>query len=275
MLGQKQRKPASSCKDIPEGSQSGEYWIHPKGSRLLAQVYCDMAQRNCSCDSTGGWVRIANLDMTDPNQNCPAGFRLVNRTEPPLRTCGRSVCGLVSTTFPTHGIEYSRVCGRVVGYQFGNPDAFEPYVRRLKTTINSCYVDGIILTHGQSPRQHIWTFAVGIDEAETRGYFNSCPCMNLYTTRLPPFIGQDYFCDSGDTLDDRQPGKSVFFPTNPLWDGQGCGGNDTCCEFNNPPWFCKQLPQPTTDDIELRLCMVTQQNNWEDSPIEIVEIYIK
>ena len=39
-----------------------------------------------------------------------------------------------------------------------------------------------------------------------------------------------------------------------MWDGKGRRGSSTCCEFNNPPLFCKDLPQPTTDDIELRLC---------------------
>ncbi len=32
-------------------------------------------------------MRVANLDMTDPNQNCPEGLRFIRRTEPPLRTC--------------------------------------------------------------------------------------------------------------------------------------------------------------------------------------------
>ncbi len=45
-------------------------------------------------------------------------------------------------------------------------------------------------------------------------------------------------------------------------------GYQTCCEFKNPLWFCKQLPQPTTDDIELRLCGDEDINN-EDIPIEI------
>ena len=168
----------SSCKDIPENSPSGYYWIQTKNHPIPVQVYCDMMSRNCNCNSTGGWTKIAYLDMTDPNQNCPAGLRLVNITEPPLRTCGRSVCGLVSTTFPTHGIEYSRVCGRVVGFQFGHPDVFAPYDGRYATTIDSCYADGIILTHGQSPRQHIWTFAAAVDEAESFGSLNSCPCIN-------------------------------------------------------------------------------------------------
>ena len=73
-------------------------------------------------------MRVADLDMTDPNQNCPAEFRLVTRTSAPLRTCGRpGPVGCVSTTFPTYGVEYSHVCGRVIGYQDGTPGAFGLY----------------------------------------------------------------------------------------------------------------------------------------------------
>ena len=213
-------------------------------------------------------MRVANLDMTDPNQNCPAGFRLVTRTSVPLRTCGRAgSAGCVSTTFQTHGVEYSHVCGRVIGYQDGTPSAF---VVSGGTTIDSIYVDGISLTHGQSPQQHIWTFAGAHDElTSTFG----CPCTRPeipYTGPTLSFVGQDYFCDTGS----RSGGQvGVFYANDPLWDGQGCGGTSTCCEFNNPPWFCKQLPQPTSDDIELRLCADEDVSN-EDTPIEQVEIYI-
>ena len=31
-------------------------------------------------------------------------------------------------------------------------------------TIDSSYVDGVSLTHGQTPRKHIWTFAAAHDE---------------------------------------------------------------------------------------------------------------
>ena len=37
----------------------------------------------------------------------------------------------------------------------------------------------------------------------------------------------------------------------PLWDGQGCGSNSSCCTFNSPPWFNAQLSPPTNDDIEV------------------------
>ena len=199
-------------------------------------------------------MRVANLDMTDPNQNCPNGLHLVNTTEPPLRTCGRmeGQAGCTSTTHSTYGVEYSKVCGRIIAYQYGSPDAFIPYLYNRSVSIDDVYVDGVSLTHGQLPRQHIWTFANALDE--TRSDADACPCSRPdlpYTGAVPPFIGQDYFCETGSRQAFRH---DTFYPDDPLWDGQGCGGTSTCCEFNNPPWFCKQLPQPTTDDIELRLC---------------------
>ena len=92
----------TSCSDLPPGTPSGTYNIR-KTNGSPVQVYCDMNRTSCSCNTTGGWMRVANLDMTDPNQNCPAGFRLVNRTSAPLRTCGRpGPVGCVSTIFQTY-----------------------------------------------------------------------------------------------------------------------------------------------------------------------------
>ena len=263
--------PLRSCKNVPQGSPSGDYWILADGTISPVHVYCDTNRTSCSCNTTGGWMRVANLDMTDPNQNCPAGFQLVNRTSAPLHTCGRpGPVGCVSTTFQTYGVEYSHVCGRVIGYQDGTPDAFNqngPISRG--TTVDSIYVDGVSLTHGQSPRQHIWTYIAAADESGTHG---DCPCTRPdlpYTREIPSFIGQNYFCDTGS----RDVHQLIFYPDDPLWDGQGCGGTNTCCEFNNPPWFCRQLPQPTTDDIELRICS-DQTTGDEDTPIEQVDIYV-
>ena len=39
-----------------------------------------------------------------------------------------------------------------------------------------------------------------------------------------------------------------------LWDGQDCTPTSTCCQLNNPPWFTKNLPTSTNEDIELRIC---------------------
>ena len=268
--------PATSCSDVLPGSPSGDYWIQTKGKNNPVQVYCDTDRTSCSCNTTGGWMRVANLDMTDPNQNCPAGFRLISRSSAPLRTCGRpGPAGCVSTTFLTYGVEYSHVCGRVIAYQFGTPDAFNEEDTSI-ISIDSTYVDGVSITHGQSPRPHIWTFIGAHDEGGADGNrLRICPCTRSdisYKGSIPFFVGQDYYCDTGsrETIPDRH---LTFYPDDPLWDGQGCGSNSTCCEFNNPPWFCKQLPQPTTDDIELRLCGNEQTSN-EDTPIEQVEVYI-
>ncbi len=105
--------PASSCTAFSENRPSGEYWIATDSTSSPVQVYCDTNRTSCSCNTAGGWMRVANLDMTDPNQNCSEGLRLVNRTEPPLRTCGQieGPAGCTSTTYSTYGVEYSKVCG--------------------------------------------------------------------------------------------------------------------------------------------------------------------
>ena len=206
------------------------------------------------------------LDMTDPNTNCPTGWQLTSYSK---RTCGK-----VSTTdlscdsvlFPVTGGEYTSVCGTIRAYQVGATDAFEAYDDGLVTTIDGAYVSGVSLTHG-SPRQHIWTFAAGISEDEpTRD--DACPCDATINISIPPFVGGDYFCESGRNSSYRPS----FAEADPLWDGKGCTSSSTCCEFNNPPYFTKQLTNPTTDDIEARIC---QLNSGDDTPVEFIELYVK
>ena len=168
--------PATSCHTLPAGSQSGYYWIQNSYAVHGAiRVYCDMARR--CFNRTGGWMRLADLDMTDPTQNCPTGFRLITS---PKRSCVRPGSGCVSTTFPTHGVQYSRVCGRVIAYQFGSPNGFHPYNYNRQLTIDDVYVDGVSLTHGQNPRHHIWTFVAALDE--TRSDLYTCPCTKTDAT---------------------------------------------------------------------------------------------
>ena len=65
-----------------------------------------------------------------------------------------------------------------------------------------------------------------------------------------------------------------FYGDDPLWDGAGCGSGNECCSFNTPPWFYKQLPEPTTDNIEMRVCR-SEYFTDEDIVIEQAEIYIQ
>ena len=104
--------PAPSCQLIPQGSQSRHYWIQNAGTGYANLEYCDMTRR--CCNSTGGWMRVAHLNMTDTNQHCPSGFRLITS---PKRTCGTPGSRCVSATFPLNGVKYSRMCGKIIGYQ--------------------------------------------------------------------------------------------------------------------------------------------------------------
>ncbi len=258
--------PAPSCKLVPEGSSSGNYWIQNAGTGYASLENCDMSRR--CCNSTGGWMRVAHLNMTDPTHHCPYGFRKIAT---PKRTCGRPGTGCYSTTYPVDGISYSRVCGKIKAYQYGHIDAFHPYYLNREQNIDDVYVDGVSLTHSQNPRKHIWTFANALDEVHSNEWV--CPCTKTdtpYTGVVPPFIGNDYFCDTGS----RYLYADQFYSEDPLWDGAGCGGTSTCCQFNNPPWFCKQLPQSITDDIELRLCS-NEGFTGEDMAIEQVEIFVQ
>ena len=163
------------------------------------------------------------------------------------------------------------MCGKIKAYQIGSTDAFgiNP------DNIESYYVDGVSLTHGR-PRQHIWTFASALDESTSSYSYPQakCPCTNINTsnsaTPPPAFVGNDYFCDTGSS----DSFTNIFYSDDPLWDGTGCGPYNTCCSFNNPPWFYKQLPQPTTDDIEMRVCR-SDSGSREDISIEAFDIYIR
>jgi hypothetical protein len=82
----------------------------------------------------------------------------------------------------------------------------------------------------------------------------------------------DYFCETGRN-GDNWPIDGQFY-SEPLWDGIGCGAGNGCCTFNAPPWFYKQLPQPTTDDIEMRVC-TDEERSTEDVAIEVIDIYVQ
>jgi len=40
-----------------------------------------------------------------------------------------------------------------------------------------------------------------------------------------------------------------------------------------PPWFCKQLPQATTDNVEVCICS-NRCTDEEDTPLDVIELYI-
>ena len=227
-----------------------------------------------TCGGTGGWRRAVYLDMTDPNTDCPSGWNMTGYSK---RTCGRASKGHFtcdSVTFPVSGGEYSQVCGRIKAYQWGLITGFYGYSCGYNTT-DDAYFSGVAVMHG-SPRQHIWTFAAGSWENYTLEAHHLCPCDTTFNISIPPFVGEDYFCESGYIRPGyfHLPSILALHSNDTLWDGMDCHSNSTCCSHHNPPYFTKPLCLPTTDDIELRMCHYIN-HDYENVAVELVEMYVK
>ena len=248
-----------SCEEIKNKwpDSSSDYYTIVDTNGRRRHVYCEMEQ---VCGSSG-WMRVAYLNMTDPSEECPRGFRLYN--ENGVRACGRPASSSggcqSSVQFQSYGVPYSEVCGRVTGYQYYSPDAFHA----PSVGINSHYVDGVSLTHG-SPRKHIWTFVAGLQKNTLYSDgTKACPCSPGSTQAPPAFVGNDYFCESG------VPGhvQQQLYTSDPLWDGEGCGSLETvCCQAAGLPWFHKRLSAPTNNNIEMRICASNVASS-EDVPV--------
>ncbi len=88
---------------------------------------------------------------------------------------------------------------------------------------------------------------------------------------MVPFVGNDYFCESGAT---NTLSFDTFYHDDPLWDGKQCGSQEReCCLANGIPWFHKTLTS-TTDYLELRVCG-NEPNTNEDVPISLYELFVK
>ena len=119
----------------------------------------------------------------------------------------------------------------------------------------------------------MWTFADANNENITTSLHEGCPCLHpsarSFVGIIPSFVGNDYYCETGSRT---QPQRRYYFD-DPLWDGEGCEGKNECCNRGGP-WFCKQLPQPTQDDIEMRVC-TNNLGSDEDVVLEQIEFYIQ
>ena len=218
----------------------------------------------------GLWYQITSLDMTDPLQQCPTSWQEFNNESQSVRACGRpfndsSDCASVSYTIHR---QYSKVCGRVIAYQLGSPHGIFP----MKGIDDSeTYVDGVSITHGKNPRQHIWTYIAGVTENSTLFRRRNCRCSDMILGRTPQaFVGENYYCESANPSSDLDnPG--FLYSEDKLWDGEKCEGN--CCN-NTLPWFITELPKATSDDIEVRICS-DHSPGMEDFPIELMDLYIQ
>ena len=221
----------------------------------------------------GIWHQVAYINMSNPSHQCPSAWREV--TMDGIRVCARpnSTEGSCPGVFYHASGQYSKICGRVIGYQFGSPSAFDGENR----TIDEVYVEGVSITYGSNPRKHIWSYAAGSSEYRiSQQCSNSkCPCNG---GREPPsYVGNNYYCESAYKLGVNDCYVvNRFFPDDPLWDGQQCDNDEaTCCTgTNTPPWFSVALPNSTSDNIEVRMCH-DQDTTDEDTPIQLLELFVQ
>ncbi len=212
--------------------------------------------------------------MTNSSQSCPSAWETIN--SPMVRGCGRQPSrfgSCDSVSYSPRGITYTQVCGRIIGYQYYSPNAFAPSLTG-NTSLESWYIDGVSLTHGPpGSRTHVWSFVNAYYETVDSNW--KCPCKlsnsSLWPYSVPEFIGNNYFCSTGS----HDPPGNILLTDNPLWgDGEGCTSVNTCCQFNHPPWFCRTLPGPTTEDLEVRIC-ADQSTSSENIYISNIELFVR
>ena len=232
--------PGKSCEDIynknPESrDMSGYYWITNGPSK----VFCGMDYTGSSCQDSGVSFCVRVSD-------------------------DRGTCS--SANFSTNGTSYQRVCGRARGYQKGYTNGFHGY-QQANQPIDGYYVAGLSITYG-TPRQHIWTYAAGVFDNITHS--TNCPCAEGGGLAPPPFVGTNYYCESGNT---NQWNTSAYFFNDPLWDGSGCI-TSRCCDNPMQPWFYRELNGITTNDIEARICG-SNGFNGGTTLIDQLQLYIQ
>ena len=267
----------SSCYDILQlnpTAPSGYYNITlSNGSQV--EVYCDM--EGSDCDGEGGWTRVTFVNMSEPGSSCPPGlvqYDSIFNTSLCWINNGTIFDGCNSTFFSTYDLKYTKVCGQVRGYQYGYLGAFYCYINNYTCFNSQINTFGVTLTYSKNPRKHIWTYAGGWYEQGTDSFH--CPCNNgsQYMNYTIPFVGNDYYCESGHGVGEYD---WVLYPNDPLWDGEDCPGRETtCCTSPKMPWFVKTLNETVNNDIELRSCGFNyhQISVW-GTPLDLVELYIK
>ena len=279
-----------SCQEIrdmnPDShTRSGYYWI----TDPLREVYCDMEHTGQSCEQInhkypetniksgyyrlvngewvhcemacgeGNWKMIASIN----GSNCPPGWKNSSHNNVSFCTTPSNQLGCYRVSFSTNQEKYQKVCGRVTGFQRGTPDAFN--------SNSDASVDGISITHG-NPRQHIWTYAVGLTNEDPAFYNSNCPCGTKAGKSAPSYVGPNFYCDTANKYTKWDYGK--FYTSTLLWQTSDCFDHTFCCRTTSQPWFYRQLDNVTADDIEVRICR-DEQAEFEDILINQLEIYIQ
>ena len=269
----------------------------------ISEIQTCIDEAQCTLDTVkefshpcghGQW-RVAVLkNYSDPCTECPPMWDEIMDDPTCRRFCGRGsdddteACD--SATFTIEG-EYQRICGRIRAYNRGDALAFDD-----TADIDETYLSGLSLTHGSSPRQHIWSFAIGLTEDTSglepwssadgsaedssgltpiwSGSAAFCPC-DGGNAIVPTFVDSNYFCESSWRVPSDMVDLTILNLDDTLWDGKGCRDTSTCCD--DPPFFVRTLDGPISDDLEIRMCnrLSATLQQQADIAVEFIEIYVE
>ena len=260
-LGNSEANPASSCNEIYQHNPTtrgtiDQYWIKTDEGKF--KVTCNMKLKCGGVE--GGWMQVVDVDM-NRDDNCPGTWGI---TAIPRNLClGISTAGCATALFSVKGVSYSNICGQLKGYQKGATEAFNS-----GQSIDATYVDGVSITV-DSPRKHVWTYAAGRTDDYNIDKSN-CPCAVYPGNNPPAFVGNDYYCESGDIGTNQ---LEPYYLSDPLWDGYGCTTDNGCCARIGMPWFYRKLPTVQMSNIEIRICKSGSSRD-EDIGIEKAEVFV-
>ena len=208
-----------------------------------------------------GWMTVVSFDLTHED-DCPKYWSEIKING--VRMCGSHTgdTGCAIANYRMDGLKYNQTVGMVRGYQKGTTDGFQAS-HDDGLGINEAYVDGVSITIGK-PRKHVWTYAVGYSSNADAAVSN-CPCSVTPGPNPPSFVGEDYYCQSGN---EGTADKDKYYML-PLWGGDGC--TDNCCANAGSPYFHRDFPAPQDGDIEVRIC---QNSPRSDEGVFIDKLHI-
>ena len=269
------RPPATSLNTSDTACPSDSL-IDEKAYKTKAMLGTETWFRPCDCEGPG-WEKIAFYDFSQ--QECSPDFTRsygqYSSVSCETANIHRTICKgrayyyySSSLSLPVQELSYSSVCGRVRGHGWG--DAFYNAIA-CNYSLEQAYVHGVSLTHGPAGRRtHIWTFAAAWADGLPDTQVN-CSCSNTnknWTHTTPGDVGDDYFCDSNRQY--FEGGRYEVDVDDDLWDGEGCGSSSSCCEWKDPPYFCKQLHNTTSEDMEIRLFSF-----YYYTSVSLIEIFVR
>ena len=269
-LGRRRSLAAVSCgeiRDMDPSSGSRHYWLRGEEELNPGKIFCDYEFEPPSNLSTvvfnvgsgeGGWMRLVDWNMHNRHSRCPQGLM---QDDSPRKGCGNGRGHRCSSlTFSTHGVPYQRVCGMVSGYLRNTSDS--PLHRDCPSchgNIDEAYLKGLSITYG-SPRTHIWSYVADWTRAGS-SHQSRRPCPSASNLQPPDFVGRDHYCELGGQ---RQPRNS-----------KDCGEVESSHgRCPGMPWFCRELSGPTTEDIELRVCLDPARDS-EKVFVDVVKLFVQ